>query len=190
MFRRVVMLSLVVFFCWQSDRGIAEELSIGKNRSFEFGDERVASGKYLKWSTNTEGKRFYGPAFGTSVPITLKAGQLIELSASAIGNQKMLVALNDTSGTTMAVSKFDKKTAKLRSPIIGKTGTYDVVVLSDAPGRFTLKAEDPDAKETAAETGSDDSEKSIEALEEKIKQLKKELVDAENELKIAKAKQK
>jgi hypothetical protein len=120
--------------------------------------------------------------FATEVPIKLKGGQKIALSATVVGaNRKVSVGLMDPSGKMIATSKRSTavKTVQLTVDEVNATGTYKIVVLSDKIGDFTLRA-----------TGPSDAELDATKLEEEIKELKALLAKKEEQLKALKAKKK
>lgn len=113
--------------------------------------------------------------WATEVPVALKAGQNVTFAATVIGkNRRVSVALLDPTGKMIAATKRDTaiKSVTLKVEEVPATGEYRIVVLSNLAGGFELTTSDPANR--AASTRA--------ALEQRIKQLKKELADAESAL--------
>ena len=108
------------------------------------------------------------------VPVVLKAGQSICLSATVPGkDRKVSLILVDPSGTAIAYTRTPgTKTVHLVHEEVNANGKYKIVVHSNLTGPFTLQA-----------TVSTDDELGVKALEERIKQLEAELAELRAKLK-------
>jgi hypothetical protein len=114
-------------------------------------------------------------AYFTSMPVTLKAGQQIALTATVVGkDRKVGIILLDPTGKQISgnSTKFTTKTANLTYEEVPSSGKYTVILISDLVGPFTLRA-----------NGSVNGEGDIKALEARIADLEKELADARAKLK-------
>jgi hypothetical protein len=117
--------------------------------------------------------------YGVKVPLKLRSGQKISFEATVVGaNRTVSIGLHDPTGKVVAVSRDGvKKTTTLSVPEVSATGTYTVIVLSDAIGDFKLTVTGPSATELDAKT-----------LEAEIADLKALLAKKEAALKALKAK--
>jgi hypothetical protein len=108
------------------------------------------------------------------VPIVLKAGQSIAISATVPGkDRKVSLILVDPSDKAIAYSKAaGTKAVQLVHEEVNANGKYKIVVHSDYTGPFTLQA-----------NVSTDDELGIKVLEERIKQLEAELAETRAKLK-------
>jgi hypothetical protein len=112
------------------------------------------------------------------VPVKLKAGQAIEIDATVVGsNRSIQIELVDPTGKPIE-STFPKgrDSARLRVARVPASGEYRIVVGSNQIGAMTVRAK-YDGPETDAAS-----------VRAKIERLKKELADAEAELKAIEAK--
>jgi hypothetical protein len=116
--------------------------------------------------------RFYGAA----IPVSLKAGQSISISATVIGNSRQVALwLRDPTGANLANTDATVKTGQLTFEEVNVTGKYMVVVGSNLVGPFTLRVTDPS-----------NADGDIKSLESRIEQLEKELAGARAKLKALK----
>jgi hypothetical protein len=117
------------------------------------------------------GGRLYG--YGAEIPVSLKAGQEVSITATVIGtNRKVSVALQDPAGKIIAGSpRNNPKTVELRVEEVSTSGKYMILVMSDQIGAYTLRA-----------SGGSDTD-TPESLQNKIKELEKELEAAKAKLK-------
>jgi hypothetical protein len=121
-----------------------------------------------------------GRCYYTEVPVELKAGQSVSLTVTVVGKgRQAFINLYDPAGKLLAQSKEGTKTATLLVEEVGATGKYKIRVSSANIGLFTLRV-----------TASTDDELDIKALEERLKELKKETEAVEAKLKALKAKKK
>jgi hypothetical protein len=121
--------------------------------------------------------------YTSSIPIKLKAGQEISLTATVVGKlRKVGIQLIDPTGKVLTddnyYARIEEKTSTLTIEEVSTEGTYSIVVFSDATGPFTLRAE------------SDSEEEDIKSLEKKINSLKKQTEELEAKLKVLKEKSK
>jgi hypothetical protein len=116
--------------------------------------------------------------FLAEVPVTLKAGQGITFSVTVVGKGRQVVLnLMDPTGKVIEKSSVGKKSISLTAEEVSASGKYKLVVASDLIGPFTLR------------TSTQSSPKlDREAIEKRIKELKKELADLEAQLKGSSAK--
>jgi hypothetical protein len=123
------------------------------------------------------GRRGSNLGFGKKLPVSLKAGQSVSISATVAGaGRNVLLVLLDPTGEVVGHTAFKETTARLDIEEVNATGRYEIVVFSDKSGNFTLRATGPSAEADA------------EALEKRIKELKEELKELETKLKALKAK--
>jgi HAMP domain-containing protein len=118
--------------------------------------------------------------FALEVPVRLKAGQKIDLTATVVGtNRTVQLALVDPSGKFVETTYYGgkPKTERLVVPEVSSTGVYRVVVASNRIGEFTL---------TARFAGEADE---IKTLEAQVERLRRELKDAEERLERARKKE-
>lgn len=108
------------------------------------------------------------------IPVTLKEGQGIDVSVTVVGEKrKAFLKLLDPSGKQIANSEdVEVKTARLAVAEVNTSGNYQIVVVSNQTGGFTLKAK-----------GASDDEADADKLKEKIKQLEQDLADLKAKLK-------
>jgi hypothetical protein len=118
-------------------------------------------------------------AYFTEIPLTLKAGQKLSITASVTGQKRSVsLALRDASGAIVEKIPWATKTAQLQIEEVSASGKFHILVFSDQIGAFTLRAAGPAAKAEKLD---------VAALEEKIKRLERELEETKALLKKAKA---
>ena len=135
--------------------------------------ELTEMGSYVGWPGFVD--RYYG--YATDITVSLKAGQSISISATVVGQgRKVSVALQDPTGKIIAATQRNTaiKTVQLTVGEVPATGKYKIAVISDQIGAYSLRATGPSGEDT------------IEALEARISQLRKELAAAEAKLKALK----
>jgi hypothetical protein len=131
--------------------------------------------------------------YATSIPITLKAGQAISITASVTGNERIVgIQVFDPTQQRIGVPKprggiqrfgaapealASVKSHTLSIEEVNAGGRYTIVVFSDKIGPFTLKAtsdseeeEHMDDRETL-EKQLRDAKKKVEQLEAKLKAM-------------------
>jgi hypothetical protein len=119
-------------------------------------------------------------AYIAEVPVALKAGQKVTITATVKGDdRKLMIIVLDRTGEVVGHSEnFTPKTAELVIEEANATGLYKIGVFSDKSGAFTLRARAATtAKESVKEKELDEKE-----LKAKIKALKRELADLEEKL--------
>jgi hypothetical protein len=118
--------------------------------------------------------------WGTEFTVDLKAGQSLLVTATVIGaGRKVGFVLFDPTGKTLETTKWGTGANELKFGPVAATGQYTVVVISTQIGNYSITATDP-TRPKAPPTEKE--------LEEKIAKLKKELAEAEAELKKLKEK--
>jgi hypothetical protein len=103
------------------------------------------------------------------VLIALEAAQSLSLSVSVHGDErKVLVWLYDPQGDEIVKTSFQVGTARIDRKEVPASGKYKIVIRSPHSGAFTLLAKGP---------SKDESDEKV--IDERIKELKKELADLE-----------
>jgi len=149
----------------------APSLSANKKLQGELVEPR---GSIVGWPGFVD--RYYG--YMTEIPVSLKAGSKISIAGTVLGKgRKVAMALLDPSGQLIAATKRDTDVGSSRLIVdeVGATGKYKIVFISDQIGAFSLTANFPEVR---------DEKKLLDT----IARLKKELADAEAELKEFRAK--
>ena len=133
------------------------------------------------------GRYANAPPFGNdpegylaTLPVKLKAGQPIEITANIVGDgRRVAVYLIDSTNKRIAQTEIKDSSQSLKVKNVNATGMYGVVVWSNQIGAFNLIAEfeEPEVLTVAA-------------AKAKVDQLKKELAAAEAELKALEEKKK
>ncbi len=117
---------------------------------------------------------FFGDRYYVAIlPVKLKAGQPIEITANVVGDKRRVcLTMIDATGKVIAGTEFKESNQTLKIKNASATGVYAVVVMSTSIGAFDVIAEfeDPEVLTLAAARA-------------KVAQLKKELAAAEAELK-------
>jgi RNA polymerase sigma factor (sigma-70 family) len=133
------------------------------------------------WKSYSTGRRDDPLPWGyaTEVPVTLKAGQSVTVSATVVGKDRDVgVALIDPAGRVAGTIRETLPVpARLTVEEVNASGKYTVAVVSSQIGPFTVRV-----------TGPSDEESDAKKLEERIKQLREDLADVEAKLKALKAK--
>lgn len=110
--------------------------------------------------------------YSTGLPVELKAGQSITITATVTGkDRKVNIALLDPTGKPLGATDRVVKSAQLTIDEVNVKGRYLIVVNSDQIGPFTLRA-------TAG-----GMEESREALEKELKEIRKRAEEIEKLLK-------
>lgn len=152
----------------------------GANAAFAQRPAPLQPGKKLEAELTEKmaGKYYDKVGFGndgylTVLPVKLKAGQPIEITANVVGDKRRVVVwVVDSTNKEIAKSDIKDSSQSLKVKNANATGTYGVVIWSDRIGAFDLIAEfdGPEALTLAA-------------AKAKVESLKKELAAAEKELK-------
>jgi hypothetical protein len=179
MFSRTTALLIVILLV---PAGLSQTgLQLGE----KFEGEITGEKKFIKGLLAPSGNRLR--AYTAEIPVTLKAGQKLFHTVTVTGKTRGVgVALRDPSGALVEVAGLLKKsrkkkqeqvfaasTAQLQVAAVSASGNFQIVVLSDQVGAFTLLAKGPAEKLGAA------------ALEAKIKRLEQELEETRALLKKA-----
>ncbi len=131
--------------------------------------------------SNVDDFRNSVPCYATQLTVKLIAGQDISITAQVTGKERKVgILLEDPTGARVFYTGFEVQRVVLSAEEVNARGKYKITVMSDRIGPFTMKATDP-AKE-------DEDTADVEALEETVNRLKKELDEAEAKLKAAKSK--
>ena len=118
--------------------------------------------------------------YAMDLPIKLKAGQSISMTATVTGkDRKVSMALSDPTGTIIAATKPSSaiKSVQLTAEEVNANGKYMITVVSDRIGPFTLRV-----------TGLSEDDLDIKGLEEEVQRLKQQLAQTEAKLEALKAK--
>lgn len=153
----------------------ADDDPIQPGDKFEGRLTKMISSPWLKYVDT-----FY--AYGTDVPIRLKAGQRISITATVTGTgRKVSVALLDPDGKMIAASERNTAVTAVMLPVkeVNDTDTFMIRVMSDQRGVFSVETSGPVATKLDEE-----------ALEKKIKQLEQELKKAKEQLEALRKKRK
>jgi hypothetical protein len=195
MFRRtcVLMLALVALVGiatdGQAQKKASKGIKLGETFEGEMKGDKFAFFKGIAGNIavfpkiplfKTRGSTTPKDAYIAEVPVALKAGQKVTITAAVKGDdRKLMIIVLDRTGEIVGHSeKFTPKTAELVIEEANATGLYKIGVFSDKSGAFTLRARTPStAKESSKETELDEKQ-----LKAKIKALKKELADLEEKL--------
>jgi RNA polymerase sigma factor (sigma-70 family) len=115
--------------------------------------------------------------YAAEVPVTLKAGQSVTVSATVVGKDRDVgVALIDPAGRVAGtIQESVPFPARLTVEEVNANGKYTVAVVSSQIGPFTVRV-----------TGPSDEESDAKKLEEQVKQLRQELTEVEARLKALK----
>ena len=85
--------------------------------------------------------RFSNDFYVAEVPVTLKAGQAIAISATVIGKGRpVAITLQDPTMNPLYGVTFAVKTVQLAVEEVNASGKYTILVISDQVGPFTLRA--------------------------------------------------
>jgi hypothetical protein len=116
-----------------------------------------------------EKSRVMRECYRGEVLITLEAAQSLSLSVTVHGDERIvLVRLYDPSGDLIVATDFEGGTVKIERKEVPASGKYKIVIYSPHSGAFTLLARGPSKEEQDEKT-----------IDERIKELKKELADLE-----------
>jgi len=176
MFRTVTAVVAVVAAALIGPPTRADEEAIKVGEKFE--GELTEMKGYPHWPGYVD--TFAG--YAAEVPISLKAGQKLSITATVIGKgRKVSVCLLDPTRKIVAASARSTavKSVQLTAEEVNATGRYTIAVISDQIGAFTVQTAGPSAEKL--------DEK---ALEDKIRQLKQDLKKAEDQLEALRKKQK
>lgn len=164
----VAMQLLVICFTTSPGTAQGSDLKFGKLLKGELTTKKV----YYGWPGGLRDS--YG-GYTLEVPIALKAGQGMKVSATVLGEgRRVTLGLVNPTGEMIAGTSRGTaiKTVQLEVKEVSATGTYKIAIISNRIGGFSLLARDPAAKEG----------ESIAELEERIEKLEKELREAKAKL--------
>lgn len=153
----------------------AKGIKLGEPFEGELGGKEVGMNQLLP-----KGVFQFNPSgFAARIPITLKAGQDLTVTVSVKGSgRNVAIAMIDPAGKLAGHALHEEKTAVLQVDEINAKGQYTIIIHSEKIGPFTVRA---------TSSAMEDDEK---ALEEKIKQRRKELEELEAKLKALRDKKK
>jgi hypothetical protein len=156
-----------------------DEVKLGETREAELKPDNA---RITRWSGNEKDKEFYSKSF----PVTLKAGQSINISVTVIGKTRGVgIALEDPTGKVVSRNPNNQqdwrvKTNHITVEEVHATGKYTITVASDLIGPFSLRVTELPSN----------PEGEIKAVEQRISQLERELANLEAKLKVLKQKTK
>ena len=119
-----------------------------------------------------------GRVFTTALPVSLKAGQSLSISATVVGGKRQVaLAIVDPTGKWIEQTPaWTRKSAQLKVEEVNANGIYRIVIQSDLIGPFSIRACLSDAELTTKE------------LEDKQQQLEKDLEAVKKQIAEAKTK--
>jgi hypothetical protein len=152
-------------------------LELGKTFEGELGGKPVEARIRIDGGKSKTG--LIRPGYQTMLPITLKAGQAVSITATVTGKERLVgIAVLDPAKNPVAVSgpspkvmTVYAKTATVKIEEVPANGEFTIVVASSHVGAFSLRVT----------SGSD--EPSREDLEAELKELKKKVEQIEAKLK-------
>lgn len=125
-----------------------------------------------------------GNFYHAKVPVNLRAGQSISISASVTGSgRRIVLGLLDPKSATLGMTRPDLKTTTFKIPEVNATGKYSILVLSDLTGPFTLRVVDDGGDGIASS-----ADPNLAILEKRVNQLEHELLELKKELQALKTK--
>src|SRR5262245_56486970 len=165
-------------------------LSKGIKFGEKFEGEFAAKHKLRGWSRRDDEVKVKftpGVLYQGALPIRLKAGQGMSITATVVGQGRLVgirvinpmgkriredpEASYEFGNQEVPVMVLSAKTAEITIEEVNATGKYTIIVVSDQAGPFTVKA-------TSGSEGDD-----RESLEKQLKELKKKVAEIEAKLK-------
>lgn len=184
MFQKLFLIvAALAVVSYAASPGLAQsKLGKGLEIGRDFAGVLGGSTKTIQFVKRENGSVGADEAYTSSIPITLKAGQSISVTATVVGKSRHVgIQLFDPQGKILVFDQeshahSNTKTCVRTVDEVSADGAYRIVVFSDAIGPFTLRAE------------SDSEEEDVAKLEDRIISLREELKGLEAKVKALKGK--
>jgi len=173
---------------------LGKTVSFGEESKGEFGAKHQLQG-WSRLDNEVKVKFTSGTLYQGSMPINLKAGQGMSITATVIGQDRLvgIRVLNpagkriredpdqsyEFGNQEVPVNILSTKTRTITIEEVSATGIYTIIVVSDQAGPFSVTA-----------TSSSEAGEDRESLEKQLKELRRRIVEIEAKLKALDAKPK
>lgn len=174
--------AMAATFLIAATHGQESQRRTGASNTLELG--KTITGELDGTQQNFQFNGGNGNFYHAKVPVALRAGQSISISASVTGSgRRIVLGLLDPKSATLGMTRPDLKTTTFKIAEVNATGRYTILVLSDLSGPYTLRVIDD-----GGDVVSTSVDPNLALLEKRVNQLEQELLELKKELKALKTK--